>query len=99
MAWIHSNSSMGRFITLAIPSIYGWYAMEKYKAVSCAFISSYQNFAMNHWTRSIVIVSGSLCWLKTWRKKASATAYTSVLRSGTSTTILLKWSATVMMVW
>ena len=61
VAWIHSNCSMVRFVTLAIPSIYGWYAVENYKAGPCAFISSYQNFAMNRWSRSIVIVSGSPC--------------------------------------
>ena len=98
VVWIHSTCSMVRFITLAIPSIYRWYAVENYKAVLCAFISSYQNFAMNHWSRSVVIVSGSPCWLMMWRKKASATASTSVLRNGTSMTILLKWSMTVMIV-
>ena len=61
MAWIRSNCSMVRFITSAIPSVYGWYAVEKYKAMPCAFIRSYQNFAMNRWSRSIVIVSGRPC--------------------------------------
>ena len=50
VAWIRSNCSMVQFVTLAIPSIYGWYAVKNYKAVPCAFISSYQNFAMNHWS-------------------------------------------------
>ena len=61
VAWIRSNCSMVRFVTSAIPSVYGWYAVENYKAVPCAFISSYQNFAMNRWSRSVVIVSGRPC--------------------------------------
>ena len=61
VAWIHSNYSIVRFVTSAIPSIYGWYAVENCKAVPCALISSYQNFAMNRWSRSVVIVSGRPC--------------------------------------
>ena len=61
VAWIHSNCSMVRFFTSAVPSVYGWYAVQNYKPVPCAFISSYQNFAMNCWSRSVVIVSGSPC--------------------------------------
>ena len=59
VAWIRSNCSMVRFVTSAIPSVYGWYAVENYNAVPCAFISSYQNFAMNRWSWSILIISGS----------------------------------------
>ena len=47
VAWIRSNCSMVRFVTTDILSIYEWYAVENYKAVLCAFISSCQNFAMN----------------------------------------------------
>ena len=50
VAWLHSNYSMVRFVTSAIPSVHGWYAVENYKAMPCAFISSYQNFAMNRWS-------------------------------------------------
>ena len=72
--------------------------MENCKAMPCAPISSYQNFSMNHWSQSIVIVSGSPCWLMTWQKKALATAFMSILGNGTTGTILLKWLTAVMMV-